>query len=98
MENGQLFHLVAMPYARIEIRNVGKKLTNMEHAIIEAAKKKVAEGHDQLFMQLFLEEEIISWRKLDRYRNTPVELDVRSKWEMSLMNGKNEVALFKTII
>lgn len=88
-----------MPIQKIEIRDVAtKKLSNMEYKIIEAAKEKVQQGHDHLFMRLFLEEEIASWQKRDKYRNSQTRLDYRSMWEMALVNGETQLAIFKTVL
>jgi len=88
-----------MQLQKIEIRDVAtKKLSNMEYKIIEAAREKMIEGNDHLFMRLFLEEEINSWKKRDKYRNAATWLDYRSMWEMALMNGKTQLATFKTVL
>ena len=83
---------------RIEIRETAKrKLTNMEHQVMTAAKSKAAAGHDQNFMRLFIEEEIKNRKKLDRYRNAELYLVCKSKWEMVLQTHNEQLAVFKTI-
>lgn len=83
--------------ASIIVKETGKKLTNMEHQIIQDAKERARAGFDQLAMQLFLETEIEEWKKRDKYRTATTKLDRRSQWEMALMNGDTELAIFKTI-
>lgn len=86
-----------MAAPKIDVRLGKEKPTNMDYMIIQAAREKAAQGFDQLTMRLFIEVEIENWKKRDKWRNAKVELDVRSNWEMALMSGGKEVALFKTI-
>lgn len=83
---------------RIEIRETAKrKLTNMEHQVMTAAKLKAAAGHDQNYLRLFLEEEIQDWKRRDRYRNAELILVCKSKWEMVLQVQNEPLAVLKTI-
>lgn len=82
--------------AKITIRQTGKKLTNMEFQILQGAQERAAD-FDQLAMRLYLESEIDDWKRREKYRNALTSLKYRSQWEMALMNGDVELAIFKTI-
>lgn len=85
-----------MAVVRVEIRPTGKKLTNMEHTILEAAKAKALTGIDNIAMRAFVENEIKAWKQRDRYRTAHTHLHYKSNWEMALKSGTVELAIFKT--
>lgn len=47
----------------------------MENELLIAARKKIHEGFDILYLRLFLEEELASWKRSHiKYKNSPTEI------------------------
>lgn len=69
-----------MATIRIQVKTTAKPLSHMELELLKEANNQIRQGVDILFLRLFLEEQLATWkRERIKYRNAPTTIEARGR-------------------
>ena len=83
--------------ARIEIKQIAKKLSQMEFHLLQKAKSEITPATPLVQLKKVLDKELQEWKnERIKYRNSSTRIDHRYPTQLYIISNEGDILLFST--